>query len=134
MEKICRKYCLEENLILTNIESKIPNDKVLMDGIECDMLMKLKYNSFVMDIELKRRKYVIIFDGREFIFEAICCNTWNRVFINYYINLLIGGAARKMKFSIDGILLSNDKIAVLEINKSISIVIELKKISKKPEC
>jgi hypothetical protein len=39
-----------------------------------------------------------------FEFEAIVCNAWNKIFVTYYINLLVGGIQRKVEIKIDGIL------------------------------
>jgi hypothetical protein len=53
-------------------------------------------------VGLRRTKYPINFQEEIFEFEAIRCNAWNRKFVVYYINLLIGGVQRRVDVFIAG--------------------------------
>jgi hypothetical protein len=83
------------------------------------------------DVKLIITNYVLKFDEKVFEFDAIVCNAWNRTFVAYYINLLIGEIQRKLKMKIDGVIWKEEISLICDLKKDISAVVGKKVILTK---
>jgi hypothetical protein len=103
-KKFCKRYCLGIDIVITDEEKRIIDINLLIQEYDDELRIDLNNFGDLIEVKLIRTNDVIDFVGKMFEFGTNICNAWNRTFVAYYINLLIGGIQRKVEISINGVL------------------------------
>jgi hypothetical protein len=79
-KKLCRKYYLGLDIILTANEKRITSSDLLIQFYEEDFWIHVNVFRELTMVGLRRIKYHINFQEEIFEVEAMVCNAWNRMF------------------------------------------------------
>jgi hypothetical protein len=127
-KKLCSRFCLGLDTVLVDEEKRIVRSDLLIQNYDGKIWIPLNNFGEMINVSLIRTTYEIEFMDKNYIFEAVICNAWNRTFVVYYINLLIGGIQRKTEIRIDGVLWTEGLLSVWPIKEKNSATIGKKSL------
>jgi hypothetical protein len=104
---LIKRYLLSPDIVLTDKYLKPYPEYQLIKNIQTNIYICIKHEGIIKLTGLKRTKYIINNAQNIDEFEALYYNGWNLYSLNHYMNLLIGGARKKMNILIDGNVINN---------------------------
>jgi hypothetical protein len=133
-KKLCKCYRLGKDIIIVDNEKRILDENLILQMHPEEVWICLNGGGTLIDVTLSKIEYEIILNGSVHNFMAIVCNAWNHRPIEFYINCLIVGEQKKIEIYLDGILWTEQLLAMWKTRARITGIVGKNIKASSPEC
>jgi hypothetical protein len=104
---LIKRYFLSHDIVLADKFTKPYSEYQLIKNVQASIHICIIHEGIIKQTSLKRTKYIINNGQNIDEFDALYYNGWNLYSLNHYMNLLTGGAKKRMNILIDGNIINN---------------------------
>jgi hypothetical protein len=131
-KRLCRKYGLGSDIIITDEENRSYNYDIILEYLPGEIWLCIQNHGILMKASLKKIEYEIV-KGSDCYhnFYAMVCSAWNRAVLLNYINMLVGERNRNFELYIDGNLYETEETAINNVTMRIKALARKRNLKNK---